>query len=46
MNKKSSISPSIIWAAAIPVVSMVDEKQFAILMLVVLATVSLDVFVS
>jgi hypothetical protein len=29
------------WAAAILVVSVVDEKQFAILMLVILATVSL-----
>tara|TARA_B110000008_G_scaffold1081_1_gene1014 strand:+ start:76 stop:189 length:114 start_codon:yes stop_codon:yes gene_type:complete len=29
------------WAAAILVVSIVDEKQFAILMLVILATVSL-----
>ena len=29
------------WAAAILVVSIVDEKQVAILMLVILATVSL-----
>tara|TARA_A100000164_G_scaffold97882_1_gene85213 strand:+ start:575 stop:694 length:120 start_codon:yes stop_codon:yes gene_type:complete len=29
------------WAAAILVVAIVEEKQFAILMLVVLATVSL-----
>ena len=29
------------WAAAILVVSLVEEKQFAILMLVVLATISL-----
>ena len=29
------------WAAAILVVAIVDEKQFAILMLVILATVSL-----
>jgi hypothetical protein len=29
------------WAAAILVVSIVDEKQFAVLMLVILATVSL-----
>ena len=29
------------WAAAILVVSIVEDKQFAILMLVVLATVSL-----
>ena len=41
MNKKLLISQSIMWAAAILVVSIVDEKQFAILMLVSLATVSL-----
>jgi len=41
MNKKVLISQSIMWAAAILVVSIVDEKQFAILMLVILATVSL-----
>jgi|TARA_B110000438_G_scaffold27752_1_gene26677 hypothetical protein len=41
MNKKLLISQSIMWAAAILVVSIVDEKQFAILMLVILATVSL-----
>ena len=41
MNKKLLISESIMWAAAILVVSIVDEKQFAILMLVILATVSL-----
>ena len=29
------------WAAAILVVSIVDEKEFAIFMLVILATVSL-----
>ena len=39
--KKLLISQSIMWAAAILVVSIVDEKQFAILMLVILATVSL-----
>ncbi len=39
--KKIMISQSIMWAAAIFVVSIVDEKQFAILMLVILATVSL-----
>ncbi|WP_435211760.1 hypothetical protein ACMAY6_10845 [Luminiphilus sp. nBUS_16] len=39
--KKIMISQSIMWAAAILVVSIVDEKQFAILMLVILATVSL-----
>jgi hypothetical protein len=41
MNKKLLISQSIMWAAAILVVSIVDEKQLAILMLVILATVSL-----
>ncbi len=41
MNKKLLISQSIMWAAAILVVSIVDEKQVAILMLVILATVSL-----
>ena len=41
MNKKIIISQSIMWAAAILVVAIVDEKQFAILMLVVLSTVSL-----
>ena len=35
------ISQSIMWAAAILVVSIVDEKQNAILMLIILATVSL-----
>ena len=41
MNKKLLISQSIMWAAAILVVSIVDEKQFAISLLVILATVSL-----
>ena len=41
MNKKLLISQSIMWAAAILVVSIVDEKQFAISMLVILATTSL-----
>jgi len=41
MNKKLLISQSIMWAAAILVVSIVDEKQVAILMLAILATVSL-----
>ena len=39
--KKIMSTQSIMWAAAILVVSIVDEKQFAILMLVILATVSL-----
>ena len=41
MNKKLLISQSIMWAAAILVVSIVDEKEFAIFMLAILATVSL-----
>ena len=41
MNKKTIISQSIMWAAAIIVVSIVDEKQFTISLLVILATVSL-----
>ena len=39
--KKIMITQSIMWAAAILVVAIVDEKQFAIFMLVILATVSL-----
>ena len=41
MNKKVIISQSIMWAAAILVVSIVEEKEFAVLMLVILATTSL-----
>ena len=41
MNKKLLISNSIMWAAAILVVAIVEDKQFAIFMLVVLATTSL-----
>ena len=41
MNKKIIVSQSIMWAAAILVVSIVDEKEFAVLMLVILATTSL-----
>ena len=40
-NKKLTISQSIIWASAILVVAIVEEKQFTILMLVILATTSL-----
>ena len=39
--KKTLISQSIMWAAAILVVSIVDEKRFTLLMLLVLASVSL-----
>ena len=41
MNKKIIISQSIMWAAAILVVSIVEEIEFAVLMLVILATTSL-----
>ena len=41
MNKKIIISQSIMWAAAILVVSIVEEKEFAVSMLVILATTSL-----
>ena len=41
MDKKLLIFNSIMWAAAILVVATVEEKQFATLMLVILATVSL-----
>tara|TARA_B100001142_G_scaffold272304_1_gene279257 strand:- start:530 stop:676 length:147 start_codon:yes stop_codon:yes gene_type:complete len=41
MGKKIIISQSIMWAAAILVVTIVEEKEFAVLMLVILATISL-----
>jgi hypothetical protein len=41
MNKKLVISQSIMWAAAILVVSIVEEKEFAVLMLVLLAITAL-----
>mgnify|MGYP001317005594 FL=1 len=41
MNKRLLISQSIMWATAILVVSIVDDKEFGIFMLVILATVSL-----
>ena len=41
MNKKIIISQSIMWATAILVVTIVEEKEFAVLMLVILATASL-----
>ena len=41
MGKKLIISQSIMWAAAILVVSIVEEKEFAVLRLVILATTSL-----
>ena len=41
MAKKVVISQSIMWTAAILVVSIVEEKEFAVLMLVLLATTSL-----
>ena len=41
MNKKIIISQSIMWSAAILVVSIIEEKEFAIFMLIILATTSL-----
>ena len=41
MNKKLVILQSIMWAAAILVVSIVEEKEFAVLMLVLLAITAL-----
>ena len=41
MAKKVVISQSIMWAAAILVVSIVEEKEFAVLMLVLLAITAL-----
>ena len=41
MSKKLLISNSIMWSAAILVVAIVEEKQFAIFMLVILAITSL-----
>jgi hypothetical protein len=41
LNKKLVISQSIMWAAAILVVSIVEEKEFAVLMLVLLAITAL-----
>jgi hypothetical protein len=41
VKNKLVISQSIMWAAAILVVSIVEEKEFAVLVLVLLATTSL-----
>ena len=41
VKNKLVISQSIMWAAAILVVSIVEQKEFAVLMLVLLATTSL-----
>jgi len=41
MNKKLMVFQSIMWAAAMLVVALVEEKQFIVLLLVLLATVSL-----
>jgi len=41
VSKKIIISQSIMWAAAILVVSIVEAKPFAVLLLVLLATTSL-----
>ena len=40
--KKILISQSIMWAAAIRVASILEEKEFILLLLLVLASVSLD----
>jgi len=39
--KKTLVHQSIMWSAAILVVSIVEDKSFILLMLLVLATVSL-----
>ncbi|MFL2690974.1 MAG: hypothetical protein ACJ0F8_00030 [Gammaproteobacteria bacterium] len=41
MNKKLMVFQSFMWAAAMLVVALVEEKQFIVLLLVLLATVSL-----
>jgi len=41
MNKKLIVFQSFMWAAAMLVVALVEEKQFIVLLLVLLATVSL-----
>ena len=41
MDKQLLISQSIMWASAILIVAIVDEKQFASLLLIILAAVSL-----
>ena len=41
MSNKVVLSQSIMWAAAVLVVAISQEKQFAVLMLIVLATTAL-----
>jgi hypothetical protein len=41
MSNKVVLSQSIMWAAAVLVVAISREKQFAVLMLIVLATTTL-----
>ena len=41
MNKKLMVFQSFMWAAAMLVVALVEEKQFIVLLLVLLATGSL-----
>jgi|TARA_X000000368_G_scaffold406582_1_gene384999 hypothetical protein len=41
MNKKIVTSQSIMWAAAIIVVAATEEKDFAVWLIVLLATVSI-----
>ena len=41
MNKKLMVFQAFMWAAAMLVVALVEEKQFIVLLIVLLATVSL-----
>ncbi len=41
MNKKLMVFQSIMWAAAMLIVVLIEEKQFIVSLLVLLATVSL-----
>ena len=41
MNKKTLIAQSVMWAAAMLIVAGVEDKEFVLLMLVILATTSL-----
>ena len=40
MNKKLMVFQSFMWAAAMLIVALVEEKQFIVALLVLLATVS------
>ena len=43
-KKKQNIAHSILWAAAMLSVSIIDNKEFAILILILLSSVSLFLF--